>query len=445
MTIKIFNTLTNQKEEFKPLKENQVKMYVCGVTVYDFCHVGHARAYTVFDTIRRYLEYRKYKVTYIQNFTDIDDKIINRANENKEDALALSKKFIKEYFADIDLLNINRATTYPKVSEHIQTIIKFIDGLIGKNLAYESKGDVYFAVGSFKNYGKLSKRTFDEMQAGARVEINEQKKNPMDFVLWKTAKPGEPSWPSPWGEGRPGWHIECSAMSKELLGDTFDIHGGGRDLIFPHHENEIAQSEGLTGKPMAKYWVHNGFVTIDKEKMSKSLGNFFTLRDLYKEYDPQVIRFFLSTTHYRSPLNFSSQAMNDSKTAFEKLQNTINTLTVTSTGESIQKYTDEFEEAMDDDFNTAKAIAVLFEINKELNKSKSQELHDLLIKLAGILGFTLKIEAGSLESDIEALIEKRQTARKTKDWATSDKIRDDLLAKGIILEDTPEGVRWKKV
>ncbi len=452
--LKLYNSLSQSKEEFHSFEAGKVSLYVCGVTVYDYCHIGHARAYTVFDTIRRYLRYKGYVDTYIQNFTDVDDKIINRANECGEDPLILSQRFINAYHEDMKALNILPATIYPKVSEHLPEIINFIHELINKQKAYVVKGDVYFSINSIENYGKLSKRSLEDMQAGARVDINENKRHPMDFVLWKSAKLGEPNWKSPWGAGRPGWHIECSAMSRKYLGDSFDIHGGGRDLIFPHHENEIAQSEALTGKPMAKYWMHNGFVTIDKEKMSKSLGNFFTVREVYKQFDPMVLRLFFLGTHYRSPLNYSTQALEDTKHGFTKLCNSYSNAAngqPMNTGYQAESFRKSFEDAMDDDINTAKALAVLFDIQKELNKTTnadslaSKELYNLFIELSWVLGLEYHYkETQPFIFGIQDTIDQRQEARKTKNWALADQLRDQLIDQGIILEDTPQGVRWHR-
>jgi cysteinyl-tRNA synthetase len=443
--LQVYNTLSRTKEPFKPHEPNKVKMYVCGVTVYDYCHLGHARAYIVFDMIRRYLEYRKYAVTYIQNFTDIDDKIIRRANETKTSYLDVTEKFIAEYYQDFDALGIKRADMYPKATEHIGEIIAVIEALIAKGKAYAVQGDVYYDVSTFPEYGKLSGRKLDDNEAGARVAVDDIKKNPLDFALWKSAKPDEPSWDSPWGKGRPGWHIECSAMSMKHLGETFDIHGGGQDLVFPHHENEIAQSEGATGKPYVKYWLHNGFVNIDNAKMSKSLGNFFTIRDILKKYDPEVLRFFVLTTHYRSPINFSEEQLIEAKKGLEKLYVAIYE-NKEEKNDSLQNYADEFVKYMDDDFNSAGAIGVLFTLATHANREKSSAAAALLKQLGGVLGLLqAEKKTESLDAEIETLIEQRIQAKKNKDFATADKIRNDLLERGIALKDTPQGTTWSKI
>ncbi|MDK2918101.1 MAG: cysteinyl-tRNA synthetase [Candidatus Petromonas sp.] len=464
--MRLYNTLTRQKEEFKPLVPGEVKMYVCGPTVYNYFHIGNARPFIVFDTLRRYLEYKGYKVTYVQNFTDVDDKIINKAKEEGLDSREISEKYIGEYFKDADALGIKRATIHPKVTENIKEIIDFIQKLINKGYAYEVDGNVYFDTTKFGGYGKLSKQSIEELEAGARVEINEAKKSPMDFALWKKQKPGEPAWDSPWGQGRPGWHIECSVMSTKYLGETIDIHAGGQDLVFPHHENEIAQSEAFSGKPFARYWLHNGYITINNEKMSKSKGNFFTVRDIVSEFDPEVVRFFLLSAHYRNPINFSRELMKQSKNALERLYNSKENLEhlmenaksekMTANEKDIlkglEKYRYKFIEAMDDDLNTADAIAAIFELVKEINTKidgeSSKELieksYELFRELTEVLGLLTK-KKEILDEDIQRLIEERQKARKEKNYALADKIRDDLKAKGIILEDTPQGVKWKRV
>jgi cysteinyl-tRNA synthetase len=464
--MRLYNTLTRQKEEFKPLVPGEVKMYVCGPTVYNYFHIGNARPFIVFDTLRRYLEYKGYKVTYVQNFTDVDDKIINKAKEEGVDSREISEKYIGEYFKDADALGIKRATIHPKVTENIKEIIDFIQKLINKGYAYEVDGNVYFDTTKFGGYGKLSKQSIEELEAGARVEINEAKKSPMDFALWKKQKPGEPAWDSPWGQGRPGWHIECSVMSTKYLGETIDIHAGGQDLVFPHHENEIAQSEAFSGKPFARYWLHNGYITINNEKMSKSKGNFFTVRDIVSEFDPEVVRFFLLSAHYRNPINFSRELMKQSKNALERLYNSKENLEhlmenaksekMTANEKDIlkglEKYRYKFIEAMDDDLNTADAIAAIFELVKEINTKidgeSSKELieksYELFRELTEVLGLLTK-KKEILDEDIQRLIEERQKARKEKNYALADKIRDDLKAKGIILEDTPQGVKWKRV
>ncbi len=474
--LKVYNTLTGTKEPFIPGKPGQVRMYVCGPTTYNYIHLGNARPLVVFDTVRRYLEYRGYEVIYIQNFTDVDDKIIKRAQEEKITPEELANKYINEYFKDADALNVKRATVHPRVSEHMTEIIEFTKKLMDKGFAYEVDGDVYFAVSRFKEYGKLSKRNLEDLQAGARVEIDERKLNPADFALWKKSKPGEPWWDSPWGPGRPGWHIECSAMSHKYLGESFDIHGGGFDLIFPHHENEIAQSEALYGCPMARYWMHNGFITVNEEKMSKSLGNFFLLRDITGKFSPQVVRFFLLSTHYRSPLDFDDGKLEIAEKGLERLQTAYRLFKeskITATYGSVEKkaeaesYLQEvqclhkrFLEAMNDDFNTALAIAVLFDLARAMNGFlakgiQSHEAYKALEESAGIyremaqvLGIELETAPGEkdnglVEGLMDLIIKVRQEARTKKDFATADAIREGLKEMGIILEDTPQGVRWR--
>jgi len=491
MSLRLYNTLSGKKEEFQPLEPGKVSMYVCGVTVYDYCHIGHARANIVFDIVYRYLRYAGYDVTYVRNYTDVDDKIINRANERGISSRELSEEFIRAFDEDMAALNLDLPTHQPKATEYIDEIIALAQTLIDKGLAYASGGDVYYSVEKFPSYLKLSKRNMDEMQAGARIAPGEQKRNPMDFALWKAAKPGEPSWESPWGPGRPGWHIECSAMSSSLLGATFDIHGGGRDLIFPHHENEIAQSEGASGKPFVKYWLHNGFVNVNQEKMSKSLGNFFTIRDILKTFDPEVVRFFILTAHYRSPIDFSDQNLEDAKAGltrfYEALQAAEKTLTQhqvpdhancpTINDDEREVYDlfealeDRFTEAMDDDFNTAAAIGHLFDGVRALNRLVARgdfencplslkvmrEGVALLKTLGAVLGIlnsepTAWLEgqksAGLAESgvsaeEIETLIAERQQARKDRNFARADQIRDELAARGIELLDSKEGTTWK--
>ena len=468
MTLKIHNTLTSKKEEFIPQEKNKVKMYVCGITAYDFCHLGHARAYITFDIIKRYLEYKGFKVTYIQNITDIDDKIIKRAKELKKTEKELVEYFTNEFFSDMDALGVKKADKYPRATENIKEIIKSVQILIDKGHAYELNGSVYFSVKSFKDYGKLSKKNIDELLSGARVEVDKNKKDPLDFALWKKSKEGEPKWESPWGKGRPGWHIECSVMSQKYLSETFDMHGGGKDLIFPHHENEIAQAESLTGRQFVKYWIHNGFVTINKEKMSKSLGNFFTIKDILKKYDPEAIRYFLLTTHYASPINFSDDQLEQAKTALDRLYNTIenahsnlprklklattedkDNIDVTAdvaAGFSLRDLKQKFEEAMDDDFNTAQALAVLFEISKYINSTSDPEGLKLLKELGGILGLLQKEKKEEkLDKELEDLIKEREKARALKNFKRGDEIRNLLQEKGILIEDTPQGTRWKKL
>ena len=467
--MKLYNTLTRKKEEFVPLVPGEVKMYVCGPTVYNFFHIGNGRTFIVFDTVRRYLEYRGYKVKFIQNFTDIDDKMIKRANEEKITVKEVGDKYIKEYYTDADALNIERATVNPRATEYIDDIIEFVSALIEKGYAYEVDGDVYFRTKKFDGYGKLSGKNIEELQVGAsqRVSLDERKEDPMDFAIWKAQKPGEPAWKCPWGMGRPGWHIECSCMAKKLLGDTIDIHAGGMDLEFPHHENEIAQSEALTGKTFANYWLHSAYVMVDKQKMSKSLNNFFTARDVLKKYDSDVIRFFMLSAHYRTQINYSKELLDSAKASVERLYNTIgnleNLIDEVSREEineeekdyidSLNKYREKYIQKMDDDFNTADAITVLFELSKDLNTNLNiNSSKEVLSKALGVLrelgaplGILQKSTKGSLEDEIEALIEARQKARKEKNFAEADRIRDDLKARGIVLEDTPQGVRWKKV
>lgn len=467
--MKLYNTLTRKKEEFVPLVPGEVKMYVCGPTVYNFFHIGNGRTFIVFDTIRRYLEYRGYKVKFIQNFTDIDDRMIKRANEENITVKEVGDKYIKEYYTDADALNIERATVNPRATEYIDDIIEFVSALIEKGYAYEVDGDVYFRTKKFKDYGKLSGKNLEELQVGAsqRVSLDERKEDPMDFAIWKAQKPGEPAWKCPWGMGRPGWHIECSCMAKKLLGDTIDIHAGGMDLEFPHHENEIAQSESLTGKTFANYWLHSAYIMVDKQKMSKSLNNFFTARDVLKEYDSDVIRFFMLSAHYRVQINFSKELLDSAKASVERLYNTIgnleNLIDEASREKmneeekeyinSLNKYREKYIQKMDDDFNTADAITVLFELSKDLNtnlninssKEVLSKALEVLRELGAPLGILQKSTKGSLEDEVETLIEARQKARKERDFAMADKIRDDLKARGIILEDTPQGVRWKKV
>lgn len=465
--MKVFNTLTRQKEEFIPIIPGEVKMYVCGPTVYNFFHIGNGRTFIVFDTIRRYLEYRGYKVRFVQNFTDIDDKMINKANDEGITVKELGDKYIKEYYQDADSLKIERATVNPRATEYIHDIIKFVEELIEAGFAYEVDGDVYYSTKKFDNYGKLVGQNLDDLQVGARISVDERKKDPMDFAVWKAQKPGEPAWGSPWGPGRPGWHIECSCMAKKLLGDTIDIHAGGMDLRFPHHENEIAQSEALTGKPFANYWLHAAFVNVDNKKMSKSLNNFFTAREVLEEYSSDAIRFLMLSGHYRIQINFTKELLDSAKSSIERLYNCINNLEnlkdeVTKKLmdeaeekylKSLDKYREKFIEKMDDDFNTADAISVLFDLTKDINNnvniSSSSELCEKAESMVRELGNPLGILQDRIEKDLETeiqeLIEKRQQARKNKDFALADKIRDDLKSRNIILEDTPQGVRWKKI
>lgn len=465
--MKLYNTLTRRKEEFKPIKDGEVTMYVCGPTVYDYIHVGNARPMVVFDTLRRYFIYKGYNVKYVVNFTDIDDKIINRANEAGITTEEVADKYIKAFMEDAKGLNLyQEKTLHPRATEYIDHMIKFIEKLIEKGAAYNVDGNVYFNINSAKDYGKLSKKSLDDLISGARVEVNEEKRNPMDFALWKKAKEGEPYWDSPWGKGRPGWHIECSVMARELLGETIDIHAGGEDLQFPHHENEIAQSETLTNKPFANYWLHNGMLTVDNQKMSKSLGNFFTVRDIAKEFDLEVLRFFLLSAHYRNPINFSREVMEQLKNGLERLYNgkahleyLLGKAPARELGEGereilkeIDKFKDQFIESMEDDLNTADAIASLFDLvkfantnlNEQTPKSVVQYTYDNFLELSNVLGILSK-EEEILEEEILELIEKRTQARKEKNYKLADEIRDELRNRGIILEDTKEGVKWKRI
>lgn len=466
--MKIYNTMTRKKEEFIPLEEGKVKMYVCGPTVYNFIHLGNARPFTVFDTLRRYFEYRGYEVTYVQNFTDVDDKIIKRSHEEGISPEEVAEKYIKEYFTDCDGLGIKRATVHPQVTDNIKEIISFIQDLIDKGYAYESEGDVLFRTREFKEYGKLSHQNIEELELGARIDVDDKKEDPLDFVLWKAKKDGEPGWKSPWGEGRPGWHIECSVMSSRYLGNTIDIHAGGQDLQFPHHENEIAQSECRNGHVFAKYWMHNGYINVDGEKMSKSLGNFFTVREIADKYDLGLVRFFLLSTHYRNPVNFSDTILDQAKAGLERLTNARDNAefimskledTKMSTeeaklAEELNSYRDKFIEAMDDDLNTSDAISVIFELAKFMNTNISDKSSkefiglnlDLFNELTGVLNIANKSveENDDLTKTVEEMIEKRAQAKKNKDFALADKIREDLLEMGIVIEDTRQGVKWKR-
>lgn len=463
-SIRLYNTLTRKKEPFEPLEPNKVKMYVCGPTVYNYIHIGNARAAIVFDTIRRYLEFRGYEVKYVSNFTDVDDKLIKAARELGEDVPTIAERFIQAYFEDIAALGCKKADVHPRVTENMETIIEFIQALIEKGYAYEVDGDVYYRTRKFAEYGKLSHQSIDELKAGARIEVGEKKEDPLDFALWKAAKEGEICWDSPWGKGRPGWHIECSAMARKYLGDTIDIHAGGQDLTFPHHENEIAQSEALTGKPFAKYWLHNGYLNINNEKMSKSLGNFVLVHDIIQQIDPQVLRFFMLSVHYRNPINYSEELLENAKKGLERLKTSYFNLkhrlqsstNLTDDDEQwlarIQEQHKAFIREMDDDFNTANGIAVLFELAKQANlylheKNTSERVIHAFLRefeqLLGVLGITLQ-EEELLDEEIEALIQKRNEARKNRNFALADQIRDELRAKNIILEDTPQGTRWKR-
>lgn len=465
--MKVYNTLTRTKEEFVPLEEGRVKMYVCGPTVYNYIHIGNARPFIIFDTLRRYLEYRGYDVTYVQNFTDVDDKIINRSHEEGISPEEVATKYIKEYFVDCDGLGIKRATVHPQVTDNIQQIIDFIKELEDKGYAYAVNGDVYFDTNKFEGYGKLSGQKQEDLEAGARIEVNDQKRHPMDFVLWKAKKEGEPGWDSPWGEGRPGWHIECSVMSKRYLGETIDIHAGGQDLTFPHHENEIAQSEARSGKTFSKYWMHNGYININDEKMSKSKGNFFTVRDISKLYDLEIVRFFMLSAHYRNPVNFSDEMLNQAKAGLERLYNTKEKLefTLSNLKEStltekevelvkeLDNFRQKFIDAMDDDVNTADAVSVIFElaklINSNVDENSSLEFAkkclDEFNELTKVLNIVNKKKDTVLDKDIEELIQKRTDAKKNKEFQLADDIRQQLLDMGIVLEDTRQGVKWKRV
>ena len=480
--MRIYNTLTGKKEEFLPVAEGKVGMYACGVTVYDHCHIGHARSAVVFDVMRRYLIYKGYEFKYIRNFTDIDDKIINRAKKEGTTWDAVAKKYTDEYYRDMDRLGVGRADVEPKATEHIPEIIGIVKGLVDKGFAYEVDRSVYFEVGKFAGYGKLSKRDLEDMMAGARVEVDERKKSPMDFALWKASKEGEPTWDSPWGPGRPGWHIECTAMSLKHLGETFDIHGGGADLIFPHHENEIAQSEAFTGKPFVKYWVHNGFITVDKEKMSKSLGNFFTIQEILNKFDAEAVRFFLLSTHYRSPIEFSDEQLREAESSIDRYYTTVLRIRdflsqdnakekagsdEKALEEMLGRFIDRFKEAMDDDFNTALAIGTVFELVRLLNKymdgrPSGKKAAELIGKADGMLRETGNVlnlfhrtpeewykalmatkEIGLSEEEILGRINARKAARETKNWAEADRIRKELEEKGILLEDRKDGTGWK--
>ena len=464
--MKLYNTLTRTKEEFIPLEEGKVKMYVCGPTVYNFIHIGNARPFIMFDTLRRYLQYKGYEVTFVQNFTDVDDKIIKRGHEEGISPEEVANKYIDEYFVDADGLGIKRADVHPRVTDNIQQIIDFVKDLEDKGYAYEVNGDVYFDTKKFEGYGKLSRQNQDELEAGARIEVNDQKRHPMDFVLWKSKKEGEPGWNSPWGEGRPGWHIECSVMSNRYLGETIDIHAGGQDLAFPHHENEIAQSEARSGKVFSNYWVHNGYININNEKMSKSKGNFFTVRDISKQYDLEIVRFFMLSAHYRNPVNFSDEMLNQAKAGLERLYNAKEKLefTISNLSESsikdeekelvneLESYKTKFINAMEDDLNTADAVSAIFELSKFINTNVNEESSlefakmclDKFNELTEVLNIVNKKNDDILDKDIEDLIQKRTDAKKNKDFKLADDIRQELLNKGIILEDTRQGTKWKR-
>ena len=467
--MKFYNTLTRKKEEFIPLEEGKVKMYVCGPTVYNFIHIGNARPMIVFDTARRYMEYKGYEVNYVSNFTDVDDKIIAKANEEGVTAEEISQRYIAECKKDMADMNVMPATTHPLATQEIDGMIDMISTLIEKGYAYNVNGTVYFRTRRFAEYGKLSHKNLDDLRSGNRsllVSGEDQKEDPLDFVLWKPKKEGEPYWVSPWSEGRPGWHIECSVMSKKYLGEEIDIHAGGEDLIFPHHENEIAQSECCNGKEFSRYWLHNGFLNIDNRKMSKSLGNFFTVREIGEKYDLQVLRFFMLSAHYRSPLNFSAEIMESSKNALERILTAVETLDRLATNasgelteeekaalEEMKQFRTKFEEAMDDDLNTADAVSAIFELVKFANtkadenssKAFDESLKKEIAELCDILGLKTEKKEENLDAEVEALIEQRQAARKAKDFARADEIRDQLLAMGIQLKDTREGVQWKRI
>lgn len=466
--MKLFNSLTMQKEEFVPIEAGKVRMYACGPTVYNYIHVGNARPLIMFDVLRRYMEYRGYEVKFVQNFTDVDDKIIKRANEEGLTSKEISEKYIGEYFVDCHGLGVREATIHPKATENIEQIISMVELLIQKGYAYEANGDVYYRTAKFGDYGKLSHQPLEDLQAGARIDVTDIKENPMDFALWKTAKPDEPFWESPWGKGRPGWHIECSAMSNRYLGKTIDIHCGGQDLVFPHHENEIAQSEAANDCKFVNYWMHNGFISVDNKKMSKSLGNFFTVRDAAEAYGYDSIRMFMLMSHYRSPLNYSGDILVQANNALERLSTAKSNLeffaengvegdmpeSESKFAEGLGRYRQRFCEVMDDDLNTADAVAVIFELVREINaavspssnptKALAKACSAIFDELSGVIGLPISKPEESIDAEIEALIEARQAARKAKNFAESDRIRDELKAMGIVLEDTPQGVKWHR-
>ena len=465
--MKVYNTLTRKKEEFIPIEPGKVKMYSCGPTVYNFFHIGNARPFIVFDVLRRYLEYRGMEVTFVQNFTDIDDKVIKKANEEGVTYDVIADRYIKEYFTDAGGLGIHPATVHPRATENIGEIIDIVSGLVEKGYAYQSGGDVYYRTRAFKEYGKLSHQPLEELEAGARIDVSEHKEDPMDFALWKAAKPGEPSWDSPWGRGRPGWHIECSAMARRYLGETIDIHSGGIDLCFPHHENEIAQSEALSGKPFAHYWMHNAFLNIDNQKMSKSLGNFFTVREAAGTYGYDAIRFFMLSAHYRSPLNYSREQLEQARAGLSRIYSAFDNLRFLKqngaqgqmseaerqSAQEFDGWREKFCAAMDDDLNTADAVAVIFELVRAVNTVAARPgvtaeyacaALGILGELCGVLGIEKPEERGADDEEIESLIEKRQAARKNKDFKEADRIRDELKERGIVLEDTPQGVKWRR-
>ncbi|MBT9168205.1 MAG: Cysteine--tRNA ligase [Syntrophomonadaceae bacterium] len=468
MTIRVFNTVTKKKEEFVPVNENKVGIYACGPTVYDFFHIGNARIFIVFDVIRRYLRWRGYEVKFVQNFTDIDDKMIKRANELGITVAELAERFIEAYFEDVQALGVEPADFHPKATEHITEMVALIQTLIEKGMAYEVDGDVYFHTPAFEQYGELSNQPLAELVSGARVDVDERKRYPLDFALWKKQKPGEPAWQSPWSKGRPGWHIECSVMACKYLGDTLDIHAGGPDLIFPHHENEKAQSEGATGKKFAKYWLHAGYLNINQEKMSKSLGNFMTVREIRKHVDPETIRFFMLSAHYRNPINYSAELLQQTESGLARLNNVVYNLRdlleklpqdkaekadVQEKLAALLVYRNRFSAAMDDDFNTADGLAVLFDLARETNtylqsrepsRIVAEKTLSFFEEVGSILGFFARQAEKELDLKVNALIEGRQAAREAKDWAAADAIRAELQAMGIVLEDTPQGVRWRK-
>lgn len=458
--MRIFNTITREKDEFKPVTEGEVKIYACGPTVYNYIHIGNARPLCVFDVLRRYFEWRGYKVSFVQNFTDIDDKLIKRANEEGSTVPEIAERYIKEFWTDADGLNVKHATVNPRATENIEQIQSIISALVEKGYAYQSGGDVYYRAKKFSGYGKLSHQPLEDLEAGARIDVTEVKEDPMDFCLWKGAKPGEPYWDSPWGKGRPGWHIECSAMACRYLGKTIDIHCGGLDLIFPHHENEIAQSEAANGCEFAHYWMHNGFINVDNHKMSKSLGNFFTVRDVAEKYGYEPIRYMMVSCQYRSPINYSYEVIEQAKNSLERLYTCRDNIDFAlknaqdggKVPEFIEKRKQEFIAAMDDDLNTADALAAIFMLVRDINtliaegagKASLEACADMFDQLTGVLGLVYNRKTEALDSDIEALIEQRTAARKAKDFKTADEIRDKLKAMGIVLEDTPQGVKWTR-
>ncbi|MBQ2296037.1 MAG: cysteine--tRNA ligase [Clostridia bacterium] len=457
--MKIYNTLTRSKQELKTVKEGEVGIYACGPTVYNFIHIGNARPLCVFDVLRRYLEWRGYKVNFVQNFTDIDDKLIKKANEEGITVPEVAERYIGEFWTDVKGMNIREATVHPRATENIDAILSIIEKLVEKGFAYAANGDVYFRAKKFNDYGKLSHQPLEDLEAGARIDIAEHKENPMDFALWKGAKPGEPSWPSPWGDGRPGWHIECSAMSQRYIGETIDIHCGGQDLIFPHHENEIAQSEAASGKNFAHYWMHNGYINVDNRKMSKSLNNFFTVREVAGVYGYEPIRYLMISSHYRSPINYSAEIIEQSRNALDRLyncrENLVFRMKSAESGEKtadFSQFVDEFITAMDDDLNTADAIAALFNLTREINtmlggnptKEDCEEALRVFTELSGVLGLVYNVKEDNIDEQVEEMIRQRTEARKNRDFATADAIRDKLKEMGITLEDTPQGVKWTR-